>query len=304
MTGADAAAAAPLPMLMRIATILAPMIAIVLAGYVYGRFRKPNMAIANQLAMEVFIPALVLAALSDRSFTLGAHVPLIIGGTAVILGSGLMAWPLCRALGVAPRTFLPPMMFNNSGNLGLPLIVLAFGDAAIAPAMVLWLVETLLHFSLGAWMVDRHTRLLQFWRVPVVAATIIGLGMNFAGVEFWPPIHTGAKMLGDISVPLLLFVLGARLVDADLRELRLGLWGAAICPLVGMASAAIAAFALQLPPEHTAILLLFGALPPAVLNFVFAERYHQEPEKVASIVFAGNLASLLFIPLALLIVLR
>ncbi|NMG73633.1 hypothetical protein [Aromatoleum diolicum] len=45
-------------MLMRIATILAPMVSIVVVGYLYGRLRKPNMAIANQLALELFIPAL------------------------------------------------------------------------------------------------------------------------------------------------------------------------------------------------------------------------------------------------------
>ena len=44
------------------------------------------------------------------------------------------------------------------------------------------------------------------------------------------------------------------------------------------------------------MLLVFGALPPAVLNYVFAERYRQEPDKVASIVMVGNVAALLFIP--------
>jgi len=293
-----------MPMLMRIATILAPMVSIVAVGYLYGRLRKPNMAIANQLALELFIPALVIATLADKAFEIRTYVPMMVGGAAVILGSGLLAWPLCRMLGVAPRTFLPAMMFNNSGNLGLPLIVLAFGPAALAPAMVLWLVETMLHFSLGAWMVDRHSRLRDFWRIPVVVATTIGLTLNFTGTEIWPPLHAGAKMLGDISVPLLLFVLGARLVDADFHEFRLGLWGAAVCPLVGMASAAIAAFVLRLPPEQSAILLIFGALPPAVLNYVFAERYKQEPHKVASIVFTGNLASLAVLPLALLVTLR
>lgn len=291
-------------MLMRIATILAPMVSIVAVGYLYGRLRKPNMAIANQLALELFIPALVIATLADKAFEIRTYVPMMVGGAVVILGSGLLAWPLCRALGVAPRTFLPAMMFNNSGNLGLPLIVLAFGPAALAPALVLWLVETMLHFSLGAWMVDRHSRLRDFWRIPVVVATAIGLTLNFTGTEIWPPLHAGARMLGDISVPLLLFVLGARLVDADFHEFRLGLWGAAVCPLVGMASAAIAAFVLGLPPEQSAILLIFGALPPAVLNYVFAERYKQEPHKVASIVFTGNLAALAVLPLALLIVLR
>ena len=47
------------------------------------------------------------------------------------------------------------------------------------------------------------------------------------------------------------------------------------------------------------MLFVFGALPPAVLNFLFAERYRQEPQRVASIVLIGNLAALIFLPLAL-----
>jgi predicted permease len=45
--------------------------------------------------------------------------------------------------------------------------------------------------------------------------------------------------------------------------------------------------------------MLFGALPPAVMNFVFAERYGQEPERVASIVLIGNLAAVIVLPVAL-----
>ena len=51
-------------------------------------------------------------------------------------------------------------------------------------------------------------------------------------------------------------------------------------------------------PER-ALLLVFGALPPAVLNYMFAERYNQEPEKVASMVLLGNLMAVIFLPLAL-----
>ncbi len=46
-----------------------------------------------------------------------------------------------------------------------------------------------------------------------------------------------------------------------------------------------------------------GALPPAVLNYMFAERYNQEPDKVASMVLIGNLAAVVFLPLALALVL-
>jgi hypothetical protein len=287
-------------MLLRIVSILAPMMTVLLVGYLYGRIRKPDMAFANQLTMDVFVPALILSALADKSFALDAYLPLLAGGVAVILGSGLAAVPVARVLGVPLRTFLPSMMFKNSGNLSLPLMVLAFGDAALAPAIVLWLASTLLHFSLGAWMLDRHTRLSQFWRIPVVAATLAGLGLNMTGTELWPPLQQGIRMLGDISVPLLLFALGARLVGADFGEWRIGLWGAVAGPVTGVLCAAAAAPLLRLPAEQTAILLVFGALPPAILNYVFAERYHQEPARVASIVFVGTLAAVAFLPLALL----
>ncbi|HEX9179082.1 MAG TPA: AEC family transporter [Burkholderiales bacterium] len=290
-------------MLLRIVSILAPMMTVLLVGYFYGRIRKPDMAFANQLTMDVFVPALILSALADKSFALDAYLPLLAGGVAVILGSGLAAVPVARVLGVPLRTFLPSMMFKNSGNLGLPLIVLAFGEAALAPAIVLWLASTLLHFSLGAWMLDRHTRLSQFWRIPVVAATLVGLGLNMTDTELWPPLQQGIRMLGDISVPLLLFALGARLVGADFGEWRIGLWGAVAGPATGVLCAAAAAPLLRLPAEQTAILLVFGALPPAILNYVFAERYHQEPARVASIVFVGTLAAVAFLPLALLVAL-
>lgn len=290
-------------MILRIAFILAPMFAIALAGYLYARRHKPDMAFANRLTMDVFVPALVLATLADRSFALRAYLPLMAGGAAVVLGSGLLAWPLARLLGVPLRTFLPPMMFNNSGNLGLPLIVLAFGQNALAPAIVLWLVATLLHFSLGPAILNRQARPTHFWRIPVVAATLVGLAMNLSGIALWPPLQLAAKMLGDISVPLLLFSLGTRLVGADFSEWRVGAWGALVCPLTGMLSAAAAAHLLGLPAAEAAILLVFGGLPPAVLNYVFAERYQQEPAKVAAIVFVGNLATIVMMPLALFIAL-
>ena len=67
----------------------------------------------------------------------------------------------------------------------------------------------------------------------------------------------------------------------------------------GMLIAAGVIQLLGLQGREAAMLLVFGALPPAVLNFLFAERYKQEPERVASIVLIGNLAALVFLPLAL-----
>ena len=291
-------------MLLRIIAIIFPIFAIVAVGYAYARVKKPDMAFANQLNMDLFVPALVFAALANKSFDLMANWKLALGGTLVVLGSGLLAWPVAKLMKVPANTLLPPMMFNNSGNMGLPLMVLAFGEQALPLAVVLFFVENTLHYSLGTWMLDHHAKLWNLWRVPVIAAAIAGLAVSLLKIELWSPLYIGIKMLGDVSIPLLLFSLGVRLTDSAAKDVRLGLVGAALCPLAGMAIAWTMAPLLGLDDMQAGMLLIFGALPPAVLNYIFAERYRQEPERVASIVMIGNMASLAFIPIALALALR
>lgn len=60
-----------------------------------------------------------------------------------------------------------------------------------------------------------------------------------------------------------------------------------------------AGYLLDLPDLQYSMLILFGALPPAVLNYMLAERYDQQPRRVASIVLLGNFSSVLVIPLVL-----
>jgi len=198
---------------------------------------------------------------------------------------------------------VPPMMFNNCGNLGLPLAVLAFGESALAPAVVMFVVSNVLHFSYGAWLLDHHTKLTTVWRSPSILATIAGLAVGFLGIEVWPPLLMSIEMVGDISIPLMLFALGVRLADSRISAVGFGVFGAVLRPVVGMALAWSLLQVLDLPAREQALVLVYGALPPAVLNYMFAERYGQEPDKVASMVLIGNLAAVVFLPIALALVL-
>ena len=68
--------------------------------------------------------------------------------------------------------------------------------------------------------------------------------------------------------------------------------------------AALLSPVLGLDQSQQGLLILFGCLPPAVLNFMVAEQYKQEPGKVASIVLIGNVLSVLFVPLGLALALQ
>ncbi|WP_417579685.1 AEC family transporter [Nitrincola sp.] len=283
----------------RIFQTIFPLLAIVLIGFVYARKRPTDMSVANKVNIDIFTPALIFSVMSAESFDLQNYYPLAFGALVVILASGLLIWPVCRFIGVKPKTFLPPMMFSNSGNLGIPLIVLAFGESALPAAVVLFLVENLLHFTLGLYILDHKTRLLNLLRMPMIIATLAGVAWSYSDMVLPPALRTFVDMLGQIAIPLMLFALGVRMTSIDFTHWKIGLWGAVLAPASGLLVALALQPFLQLEPQHFAYLLLFAALPPAVLNYMISERYNQEPHLVAAIVLIGNVGSLLFIPVVL-----
>lgn len=291
-------------MLLRIFGIVFPVFAIVAVGYAYSRWRRPNMTAANQLNMAVLLPALIFGVLSGKDFNLGQYGALALGGLAVVLGSGLLAWPVARLARIPARTFVPPMMFTNSGNMGLPLAVFAFGEQALPAAVVLFIIENGLHFTLGTWMMDRRAHWLAVLRQPIVIATLAGIAFASTGWVMPRPAAAAIDLLGQASIPLLLFSLGTRLTTVDFREWKVGLLGAIVCPLTGVLVVLAVMPFLDLPPPQQAMLIVFGALPPAVLNYLVAEQYQQEPGRVAAIVMIGNLGAFVAIPVALAFALR
>jgi hypothetical protein len=217
----------------------------------------------------------------------------------VVLGSGVLTWVVARLLGMDPKTLVPPSMFNNVGNMGLPLLLLTFGEQTLGPAVMLMLVVTVLQFTVGIWLLSGRFNASMLWREPLLAAAAAGIVVSLTGWTVWQPLMVATKILGDIALGLMIFSLGVRLSSAHLGAWRIGLVGACVTPISGMLVAWAFGLMANLSPLEQDMLFVFGALPPAVSSFIFAERYRQEPDKVASIVIMGNTLALFFIPLAL-----
>ncbi|HEY5717853.1 MAG TPA: AEC family transporter [Motiliproteus sp.] len=292
-------AATSFELIERIFLTVFPLFVIVLTGYLYGRRREADIEFANRANMDLFVPALIFHSLATQAFPLSQYQELALGALIVVLGSGVVCYPIIRALKLNTQTFLPPMMFSNSGNLGLPLIVLAFGEQALPAAVILFIIENTLHMSLGISMIDRRSHPLQLLKMPMIVATFAGVGWSLSGITLPKAVALPIDLLGQISIPLMLFTLGIRIAQVGLGRWRQGVLGAILCPLSGIVCALACKPWLNLSDEQFAILLVFSALPPAVLNYMVAERYNQEPQQVASIVLIGNMASLVIIPAVL-----
>lgn len=286
-------------LLARIAQVIVPVFLIVAIGYGYARRSRPDMAGFNRIVLDVLSPLIVYTALAGKEFQLREHVPLLAGGVLLILLTGLVAWGVARVTRTRARSLVPVVMFTNSGNMGLPLALLAFGAPGFGAAVALFSISNVLHFSLGARITSAHAATRELLLSPLMIASALGFASAIAGVRPPDMLFTGMKLLGDAMVPLMLFALGVRLTQLRRRDVPRGLLGAFARPLIGLAVALPLAWALGLEGAARAQLILFSALPPAVMQYLLAEKYAQEPERVAAMILLGNAVSVLFIPLAL-----
>jgi len=286
-------------LIARIADVIIPVFLIVAIGYGYARRSPPDLSVFNRIALDVLAPVLVYSALAAKDFRLADHVPLLVGGTVLILGSGLLAWPVARAFGAQPRTLVPVVMFNNCGNMGLPLALLAFGPANFGAAVALFSVSNLFHFSIGARITSASARTRDLLTSPLMIGTALGFASALTDVRPPEVMLSGLKLLGDALLPMMLFALGVRLTSLTRDGLALGMLGALARPLLGLVIAIPLAWMLGLEGAARGQLLLFAALPPAVMQFMLAERYRQEPDKVAAMIMLGNALAIVFVPLAL-----
>ena len=257
------------------------------------------MSTGNRINMDIFTPALIFDIMSASDFSLANYAGLAGAGLLVMLGSGLIAWPLARLFDFQWKTFVPPMMFTNSGNMGVPLILLAFGEAALPAAIVLFALENFLHFTLGQKLINHRASMVTLIKNPMVIATVGGISFGIFAIDFSETVRLPVHMLGQIAIPLMLFSLGARLTEIDFKDWKIGVVSALVCPLSGLLIAMLILPIVSLPTEQIPILLLFSILPPAVLNYIVAEQFNQQPPLVASIVLIGNLSSLVTIPIIL-----
>ncbi|NMM26324.1 MAG: AEC family transporter [Glaciimonas sp.] len=292
----------------RILGIILPVFFIIAIGFGFARVRgaaaKADMAAVNRVSMDVLCPLLVFTALAAKDFNLAQNGTLILAGVLISLGSGLLAWPVARLLGFDARSFVPPMMYNNCGNMGLPLAVLAFGEAGLSAAVALFMAGNLIYFTVGVKILEsgRPKSGASHWaflKSPMMLSMVIGVVFSVVKIPVPAALFQGMKMLGEACIPIMLFALGVRMLDITFKNWHIGLVGAVVCPLAGLIVAFGLDQVLSMGPAQRGQMYLFAALPPAVFCFMMAEKYQQEPDKVASIVLLGNLAALAFVPLGL-----
>ncbi|WP_397473886.1 AEC family transporter [Pusillimonas sp.] len=284
-------------MLLTLLNIVLPVAAVAALGYAFGRLqaRAPDMAFINHANVMVFCPALVFSALLDNPVDLAHSWPLVAAGVLIIVVPGLLLALVPRP-GLVRRAFLVSGMFRNTGNVGIPLMMLAYGQHLLGDIVVLFVLSSLLHFSLGIFLLSRTSNRWLWLRNPNIWAAVLGLILAPYRQSFPGFVSTFVEMLGQLAIPLMLFSLGVRLSQDRIEQLGLALRINVLYLLAGAVTVPIVLWMLPLTPEWSRLVVLSAMLPPAVLNYLLCEQYRADPRVVASVVLLGNVMALVTIP--------
>ncbi len=276
-------------MFAELAGILLPVFC--LAGVGYG-WRRLGFAFEREfvtnLIMNLAGPCLIVSSLSHLSTPLHEFVTMTLAAIttlAAMIGLGVLVLKLAR---LPVRSFLPTLAIGNTGNLGLPLCLFAFGQPGLGLAVAVYVTNSVGQFTVTPMLQSGMPILRTLRSTPVVYGAVIGVGLLATGTPLPAWLDTTIGLLGDLMIPLMLLALGHTL--GGLRAHRLGLASAMAAGRLalglGVALGVGRLFGLHGLP--LAVLVLQGAMPSAVFNYLFAARYDRHADDVAGAVLIST----------------
>ncbi len=268
------------------------------SGFVWAkRGRAYDVELVTTLVTNIGAPCLVFHTL--------ANLPLGTEGAGDDDGRRPWPWPracaaigavILRLAGLSQRAFLPTLIFPNSGNMGMPLCYLAFGDAGLAMAIAVFTVYAATQFTFGISLASGTVSLRMLARAPLLYAVPLALAFLLTGTR--PPawINATASLLGGLTIPMMLITLGVSLAGLAVGSARRSLMLAALRLVMGFAFGVTVAAVLGLDGVARSVLIVQAAMPVAVFNYLFALRYKTAPAEVAGVVVLSTAISFVTLP--------
>lgn len=284
--------------------IVAPVFLLAGIGFAWVRAGfEYRVEFVTRLAMTLSVPCLIFVALMKAQIDPAALTSLSLASVAAYGALTLVIAAALALTGFDQRTYLAPLIFGNTGNLGLPLALFAFGEIGLSYAVVVFAVMAIWSFTFGIWVVSGGGGMTKALKEPLVWGTILG------GIFLWQGWQTPVfltntlELIGQMAIPLMLITLGVAVARLTPGRIVLAIGMSLVKLAVCIAVPWIIGRALGLDDTAFAVLVLQVATPVAVTSYLLAEKYGADSDAVAGLVVVSTLLSVVAIPLILAVVL-
>ncbi|MFA8440267.1 AEC family transporter [Yoonia sp.] len=285
---------------LTVLNITAPVFILAAVGFAWVKLGfEYRVEFVTRMAMTLAVPCLIFVALMKTEIAPEALAALSMA-SFVAYGLVMVAcFILVKLAKLNTRTYLAPLIFGNTGNLGLPLALFAFGEVGLGYAVVVFAVMAILSFTIGIWMVAGAGSFKRVVQEPLVGATLLGALFLWQGWETPAFLTNAIELIGQMAIPMMLITLGVAVARLETKALTLaGLLSVAKVAIC-VSAAAAAAMWFGLDPIATGVLIVQVATPVAVTSYLLAEKYGADAQPVAGLVVASTLLSVLALPLIL-----
>ncbi len=177
-------------MVAEIFSIIAPVFLCAAIGFAWAKKGVPyETTFVTRLVTNVGFPCLIFATLVKVDVTFETMGTMGFASLATVAVFAAIAIPLLKLFRLEQRTFLPVVIFANTGNMGLPLCLLAFGERGLALGIAYFAVSALLVFTLGPAIAAGTAKPSEVLRIPLVWAVLAALVVKFLA----PPCPAGSS---------------------------------------------------------------------------------------------------------------
>jgi len=281
--------------------ILAPVFLVTLIGYGWARLGVPfQREFLTGLVMNIGVPCLILHGTLQLDADASLFLSMIGFAILALLVCTLVGATVLRATSQPLRSYLPPIAFGNSGNLGLPLCLFAFGRQGLGLAIGFYLVGSVSQFIAGPLFQGRQPVWRTLLTTPVNYAALLGVGLlaTDATLPLW--LGNTIELLSGLAIPLMMLALGHALGSFGVQRLPVAAGIAAGRLGLGLLVGYAITLVFGLTGVQRGVVLVQSAMPVAVFNYLLAARYDRHPEDIAGAIVISTLVAFAALPALLL----
>lgn len=291
-------------MFEQLVPVIVPVLVAAGIGFGWARLGRPfDTDLITGLVFYIGTPSLVLSTFIKLGTISLAFAELALAALLSIVLCAAIGAVVLRAAGLSLRTYIPALMFANTGNLGLPLSLFAFGESGLALAIAVFAVNSVVQMTLGPLIASGHASLKRVTRTPVIWAVVVAVFLVLTGTR--PPqwfVNT-VQLLSGMTIPLMLLALGFSLARLKVKSLGRSFLIGALRIGLGFGIAVGLAALFGFTGATRGVLIIQCSMPVAVFQYLFAQMYNRSPEEIAGTIVTSTALSFATLPALLLFVL-
>ena len=292
-------------MLSQLSAVILPVLLIAGIGFTWAKMgRRFDSVFLTDIATNIGTPCLVAHSLTTLKVAPEDIAQMFGAALCAIAGFCILGLVTLKLMRLSLNSYLPALMFPNTGNMGLPLSLFAFHEAGLALAVVYFGCTVTLQFTLGISISAGNLSLSRLVRTPTIYSVVISILLLVFDIPLPTWVENTIGVLGDLTIPMMLLTLGVSIAQLKVNALGRNLFLACVRLGGGFLIALTVTRVFDLPPVAAGVLIIQSSMPVAVFNFLFAQYYGRAHGDVAAMVVISTALSFLTLPLLALFVLQ